>query len=219
MSKWKKVKGDGNITTMIKITEDYQGLRASGPMHIKLVSGSEGEITIKGDSNLMEYLITEVQNNILVVKTEDGYNLGPTDKIFVTVPYETINSITLAGSGDITSKEIITSNDFKISLSGSGDIELNIESSTIDSSIAGSGNIELNGATNQLHTKVTGSGNFNGNGLKTSDVDASISGSGNINVTCIGQLKARVTGSGNITYKGNPQSTDTKVTGSGNIKG
>jgi hypothetical protein len=32
-------------------------------------------------------------------------------------------------------------------------------------------------------------------------------------------LKARVTGSGDIDYKGNPEKKDTKVTGSGDIDG
>ena len=46
-AQWKKVKGDGNITTTTRTTGDYDGLKAAGPMDIKLVEGKEGNITIK----------------------------------------------------------------------------------------------------------------------------------------------------------------------------
>ena len=50
-AQWKKIKGDGNITTTTRNTGDYDGLKAAGPMDFKLVQGTEGQITIEGDSN------------------------------------------------------------------------------------------------------------------------------------------------------------------------
>jgi len=44
-----------------------------------------------------------------------------------------------------------------------------------------------------------------------------VAGSGDIRIYCNGVLKARVAGSGDIKYKGNPSKEDTKVAGSGDI--
>lgn len=215
--KWEKVKGDGNITTETRSTGSYDGLKAAGPMDFKLVEGTEGKITIEGDANLMDYIVTEVKDGKLIVKVKKGFNIRPTQNIVVTVPYESINSVSLAGSGDIENSGTINADDFNVSLAGSGDINLNISSTSVESSIAGSGDIALRGSAQNLTTKIVGSGDFDGKDLKSVNVTAKIAGSGNANVVCNGELKARITGSGDVKYSGTPTDKDTKVTGSGSV--
>ena len=103
-------------------------------------------------------------------------------------------------------------------MAGSGDIDLKISSNSVESSIAGSGDIELNGSTKDLTTKITGSGDFDGSDLDSTNVTAKITGSGGANVVCNGELKVRITGSGDLRYSGNPTNRDTKVTGSGSVR-
>ena len=217
-NKWKKVKGDGNITTSTRTTGSYKGLKTAGPMDIKLVEGTEGNITVKADANLMEYIVTEIKDNNLVVKIKKGYNVKPSKTIVVTVPYESINAVSVAGSGDVENSGTITSDKFDISIAGSGNMKLNISTKTLESDIAGSGNIMLKGSATNLTMKIAGSGNFNGKDLKSVNVDAKIAGSGSANVTCNGELKARISGSGSVKYSGNPTNKDTKMSGSGSVK-
>ncbi|WP_411895667.1 head GIN domain-containing protein [Winogradskyella sp. A2] len=216
-AQWKKVKGNGEITTISRSTSSYDGIKAAGPMDFILVPGSEGEISIKGDSNLMDYIKTEVKDNKLIVKVKDGINLKPTKTVIITIPYKDISQVSLAGSGDVMNEGTINAEDFKVALAGSGDIVLNISTESTDSSLAGSGDIVLKGNTGDLDTKVAGSGDFDGSRLESTNVNAAVSGSGDISVVCNGKLKARVSGSGDISYSGNPTNKDTKVSGSGDI--
>ena len=213
----KKIKGDGNITTQTITTASYDGIKAAGPMDFKLVKGSEGEISIKGDANLMDYIIVEVKNNLVYAKVKDGYNLKPTQTIVITIPYESISSVSLAGSGDIENSGSIEANDFSVALAGSGDIDLNINAKSIESSIAGSGDIELEGSAKDLTIKIAGSGDFDGKALQSTNVTTKITGSGSANVVCNGDLLARITGSGDLNYTGKPTHKDTKITGSGSV--
>ena len=75
----------------------------------------------------------------------------------------------------------------------------------------------LTGSVNELEVKVSGSGDFMGNGLKSNNTQAYVSGSGDIEVNATKSLKARVNGSGDIEYSGSPETSDTKVLGSGSI--
>ena len=215
--KSKKIKGDGNITTTTVTTASYDVISTAGAMDFRLVNGKEGDITIKADSNLIPYIITEVKENALVVKTKKGYNLKPTETIVITIPYESISALTLAGSGDVENSGTIKADHFKVALAGSGDIDLQIASESIESSIAGSGDIELKGSTKNLITVVAGSGDFDGEHLKSINVDAKISGSGDINVVCNGELKVKIAGSGDVKYSGQPTKKDTKISGSGSV--
>ncbi|MFC0604811.1 head GIN domain-containing protein [Winogradskyella pulchriflava] len=213
----KKIKGDNNITTITRSTGSYDGIKAAGSMDFELVPGTEGKITIKGDANLMDYIITEVKDNNLIVKVENGVSLKPSQTIVVTIPYESINYVALAGSGDLKNTGTIKADALKVALAGSGDISLNAQSNSLESSIAGSGDIELDGSATNLTVKVTGSGDFNGSDLDSTNVVAKITGSGSANVVCNGELTVRITGSGDVKYSGNPTSKDTKVTGSGKV--
>jgi hypothetical protein len=213
----KKVKGNGDITTITRTTSTYDGIKAAGPIDFMLIEGQEGEITIKGDANLMEYIITEVVSNQLVVKIKNGFNLKSSKTIIVTVPYETIDKVSLSGSGEMKNNGIIKSKELNVSLAGSGDINLKVSAQDIESSIAGSGDIELSGTTSDLLTKVTGSGDFDGQNLKSINVKTNITGSGSAYVYCDGSLEVRITGSGDLKYSGKPTNKDTKVTGSGSI--
>lgn len=216
-AQWKKKKGDGNITTETRTTGDYDGLKASGPMDFKLVEGKEGNITIKADANLMQYIITEVKDGNLIVKTKKGVNLRPSKTIEVTVPYQSISYVAIAGSGDIENKGTIKAENFKAAIAGSGDIDLNINANAVVSSIAGSGDIDLSGSTKNLEVKIAGSGDFDGKDLDSNDVTVKISGSGGANVVCNGELFVRISGSGDVRYSGNPTLKDTKISGSGSV--
>ena len=215
----KKVKGNGKVTTETRSTGDYDGVKCAGSMDYVLVAGTEGKITIEAESNLMEYIVTEIKNNNLIVKVKKGYNLKPSfnKALKVTIPFKDISSVSLAGSGDVWNEDKIKSNSLDVSLAGSGDMVLDIEANSVEGSLAGSGDMTLKGNTNDLTVKVAGSGDISAFGLQANNTKASVAGSGDIEVVSNKSLYARVSGSGDIEYKGNPDKEDTKVSGSGTI--
>lgn len=214
-----KVKGNGNMTTETRTTGDYDGIKCAGSMDYILVAGTEGNIKIEGEENLLKHIITEVKNGNLVVKVEKGINLRPSlnKTIKVTIPFKDINAVSLAGSGDIWNTDKISATDLKVSLAGSGDIVLDIETTSVKGSIAGSGDLTLKGNTNDLEAKVAGSGDIHAFGLQANNTIVSVAGSGDAEVVSNESIKARVAGSGDIEYRGKPVKEDTKVSGSGTI--
>ncbi|WP_341215009.1 head GIN domain-containing protein [uncultured Wocania sp.] len=214
----KKIKGNGSVTTETRTTGDYDGIKCAGSMDFILVSGKEGQIKIEGESNLLEYIVTEVKDKNLIVKVKKGVNINSSKNkgIKITIPFEDISNVSLAGSGDLISKDQIVTDNLKISLAGAGDVNLNIKTQSVKGAVAGSGDISLKGSTNKLVAKVAGSGDFNSYGLNSNDAEVSVAGSGDVKVSASNNLKARVAGSGDVTYRGNPK-VDKKVAGSGDI--
>ena len=76
----------------------------------------------------------------------------------------------------------------------------------------------IKGKTNNLNARVVGSGDFHGFSLEANNTVVSVTGSGDAEVVSNEIIKARVTGSGDIEYRGNPSKEDTKVSGSGSIE-
>ncbi len=213
----KKVVGNGNTTTNKITTQSYDEIKAVGSMDVHLESGKEGNVSVTTDSNIQEYVIVEVKDNTLILRTKNNVNLKTKKGIHITVPFESISGVSLVGSGDIDTKDTIKSDSFDVSVTGSGDIVLAIESNTLDAKITGSGDLVLSGKATNLEVKVSGSGDFKGSSLNAENTQVYVSGSGDAEVTATKSIKARVNGSGDIEYSGNPVNSDTKVMGSGDI--
>ena len=216
----KKVNGNGKVVTIERSTGDYDAVAISGWFDVDLVDGNEGDVSLKGEENLLEHIITEVKDGKLVIKVEKGINLKPSswkEGIHISVPVESINAVSLSGSGDIVGKKTIKTTNFNTSMSGSGDITLDLDASSISASMSGSGDINLSGTTTDLNVNISGSGDIKAYELEADNVDANVSGSADIKVTANQRLKARVSGSGDIHYKGNPEKVEAKTSGSGDI--
>lgn len=215
----KSIKGNGNVVTENRKTSDYDAVSLVGFMDVALVKGSEGNLTIEAESNLQEYITTEVKNGTLKISVEKGVNISPSrnKSIKVTVPFEDLEGAYLTGSGDIWTEDKITARDFSLSVTGSGDMNIEIEADEIDGKVTGSGDIQLIGTASELECNVTGSGDFDAYKLKANIVSAQVSGSGDIMVYAEKELNARIAGSGDIEYKGNPAKENFKTSGSGDI--
>ncbi|MCL5247421.1 DUF2807 domain-containing protein [Cellulophaga sp. 20_2_10] len=215
----KRVKGNGTITTTTRSVGDYEAISLAGFFDVELVNGKEGSITLKGDENILEHIKTEVKNGKLVIKAEKGMNLTPSrnSKLLITVPVEHINEVTVSGSGDIVGKTTLVSNSFETSISGSGDINLKVEAKELKASMSGSGDINLSGSATDFTIRVSGSGDISAYDLQADYVKALVSGSADIKVTAKETLDARVSGSGDIRYRGNPKKIESKTSGSGGI--
>ncbi|WP_299148492.1 head GIN domain-containing protein [uncultured Dokdonia sp.] len=215
----KSVKGNGELETITRNVGDYDEISVAGFFDVTLVAGNEGELTIEGESNLLEYIETEVDGDRLTIKVKNKQNLKTSwgKDIKIRVPFRDLNQVSLSGSGEIMSTDVIKANNFRVSVSGSGDINLVVEASSTESRVTGSGDLVLRGSTRDHETSVTGSGDLEAGRFKADNVDAKVTGSGDIRVSCDKSIRARVTGSGDIEYVGNPTKQDTKVSGSGDI--
>jgi hypothetical protein len=212
-----KVKGNGNIITEKRTTSNYNGIRSSGSFHVLLVNGKEGEITLKGEENILPLIETIIENNTLKIRFQKNTNVRTTKKVIITVPVTDIETITLAGSGNIESKNVLKGENIITKLSGSGSINLVANTEEINAEITGSGNINLEGTAVHFNTKITGSGDVKAYELQAEEVQIKITGSGSVKANVSKRIAAKITGSGNVYYQGNPKYVNSKTTGSGSI--
>ncbi|MEG0849174.1 MAG: head GIN domain-containing protein [Flavobacterium sp.] len=214
-----KINGNGKVVTETRSTAGYDAIKIAGSFDVDLVAGKEGKIIVKGEENILSAIIVEVEENTLKIYTKKNTNIRSSigKKVEVTIPFEKISELTLSGSGNIKSKDIIKNDSFLAKLSGSGNFSLAVDSNSFELNLSGSGNVNLKGNADNFTTKLSGSGDIDASALKSKNVVVNVSGSGNSKVNCNESLTARVSGSGDIKYTGNPEKRDVKVSGSGNI--
>lgn len=214
-----KVKGNGNMVSQTRDISDYNSISLTGSMDVILVKGREGNIKIEAEENLQQHIVTEVSGGKLKIAVEKGYSLQTSrnNDITITVPFTDIEGVSLTGSGDIRSSEMITAEDFSINITGSGNVKLPLKAKQTSANITGSGDIALSGTSVDFDCKVTGSGDISAFDFKAENVKAMVTGSGDLEVYASASLKAVVPGSGDIEYRGNPKKEDFRTLGSGSI--
>lgn len=128
-----------------------------------------------------------------------------------------LKSIQLEGSGNINSEETITLDSLDIVNKGSGKIFIKqINGSKYKITNTGSGDIEIKGVAGSLNIINTGSGIIQNMSIPAENIEVVNSGSGSIYVTATSTLNVTITGSGNVHYKGAPVITQ-NISGSGQL--
>ncbi len=212
------IEGSRNVVTKTVKTQPYNLINVSGSMDVFLEKGSEGNISITAEDNVLDKIEVESDGITLTVSMKKNTSLRNTKKIKIVVPYMEISEITLRGSGNIEGNDMLKSSSLALNIHGSGEIKVSVESNSLDAQLNGSGNMKLNGKTTNLEVKTTGSGNFEGKELTSENAEVYISGSGDSTIFVKNSLKARIQGSGSIFFAGNPPTNDAKVMGSGKVK-
>ena len=215
----KRIKGNGNVVTIERNTSDYDGVSVSGFYEVELVDGQEGNLTLKGEDNILDYIETEVKGGTLHIKSINNKTLIPSrgEGVFITIPVEEIDKIRLSGSGDFSGDKTLKTDDLDIQISGSRNIDLTIDAIEVSVMTSDSSNIRLKGDSEEFTVRSSGSSNVRAFDLETQEATFELSGSSDVETTVNESITSRVSGSGNVSYRGNPQKVDSKISGSGRV--
>ena len=139
----------------------------------------------------------------MIISHEKGKNLRPT-KLNYIITVKDLEGVSISGSGDINGNDEFSSDNFYADIAGSGDIAIKVSANRLESNISGSGSIHLSGSANSYDTTITGSGDVDAFELRARDSSVVITGSGNCRISVSDTLRAKITGSGDVLYKGHP---------------
>ncbi len=212
------VQGTGESLDESRIVEPFTSIDVRSAMDVTLTNADPGaspKVIITAQSNLMPKIKAEVRSGQLVIET-DGC-ITSTDELKAVVIVSNLEKIINDGSADIRSSGTITTAALEIINHGTGDVSIAFEGDYLEIEQSGSGAMSVKGNTDAVEIDSRGSGNVQTVDLRSNKADVNNSGSGDVDVTVMEELSIKLSGSGNVTYKGNPQEIDQKTTGSGEV--
>ncbi len=192
-------------------------------MRVVVRQGSPQRVEVEASAADQAKVETEVEGGSLRVgRRREGRNMFGTERfegpvtVYVTAP--SLTALGVAGSGDLKVEGPVQAGDFRVSVAGSGNLELTqLTAQKLETSLAGSGNILLGGSCPQHRIGISGSGNVRADELRTDDTSVRISGSGSARTNAAKTLASRISGSGDVLYRGSPQVSSSK-SGSGSVR-
>lgn len=215
---YKRVKGNGHRGSEERPVTSAEKIKLAGSYDVEITQGPVNSLTIEADENIIPFIITDQEGGFLVIKSRSHVNFSTEHPIKIYITTTGLAQVTVSGSGNVIGKSKLTG-DKKLALkiSGSGNIQFDVNAPDVSAEIAGSGGILLSGETKNETVHITGSGDYTADQLKAEDAKINITGSGNVKVFADANLDIRITGMGTVYYKGAP-TVKQHITGSGEVK-
>lgn len=208
------IDGDGPIISEELFLDDFDGIRLELSARVVITQGPTQSVVVEGKQNIIDELDLDVRGGIWEIETNECVSDIGNMTFFITIPV--IRSLTIAGSGEIVSPEVLVVDDIDVSILGSGDIDLGLDADDIEAIISGSGQIRLEGIADDIDIEIDGSGDYRGFNMETRTAFVRIAGSADVNLRVLEELIVRISGSGDVRFRGNP-ALDVIINGSGEV--
>lgn len=196
----------------------FNRIKASSSFEVILKKGNDESVRIEARNVDPSKVVTEIDGDRLKLYMKRGNYRKM--RVKVTVTYRELEEIVSSGSGNLEAHDLIQADELTLINSGSGNLTLSkVSAGNMMVKLSGSANLKLAGQSADLIVHVSGSGNVDAFLLKAEAGEVRVSGSGNVKMYVSQLIDASVSGSGNVHYKGNPERTYVKTSGSGMIQG
>ena len=224
------IKGNGVMVTSEKVVSNFGKIQISGSTVVNYHESQIYRAVVTVDSNLEEYARVYTVGNTLKIGTKNGKACSFTNYT-VDVYCPKLDAVSVSGSAHLNGMDKINTSTFALDvsgsvkingafkcdnfsakISGSADMESHIECNKFNADISGSGKLDVSGSAKEMKVSVSGSVTFSGKEFQTNNADVNISGSSNMSIWVLDNLKAYMSGSGKVIYRGNPK---INYTGSG----
>jgi Putative auto-transporter adhesin, head GIN domain len=187
--------GSGVPATEARHVAAFAAVDLAGANRVAVRVGGKRSVVVHADDNLVKLITTEVRNGVLVIGNTGSFTTKSPMRVDVTVP--TLTTATLSGTG-ILNLDAVNGERFTARVPGTGVLRVSGTVDRLDATLGGSGDMQLEN-------------------LVARAARVGVPGSGRLQVHATEMLKATVSGSGAIFYRGNPSSVTQSVTGSGVI--
>lgn len=173
-------------------------------------------LSVEAEPAVLEKIVTEVRGRRLIIRFEGSVQTR--EPIRFRLQVSTLRSLEMRGSnhaqiGNLDSPLLA------LQLAGSGEVLLQrLAAREFELDIGGSGKVAVEAGTVEAQRVVIGgAGDYQAPGLASRQAEVSVRGSGGARIAVSERLVARVAGSGEIVYRGNP-SVSRQVSGAGSIE-
>lgn len=208
-----------NTAKETRNVSDFNSISVSGSYNVFITIGNTESLRLEGDGDAISEIDTKVENGTLRIRNKkqiNGRSWNNNGKVNIYIQAKKLNSLIQSGSGEIQVDGELKSSNINCTVSGSGNMSLNIDAEDFNATVSGSGKIRVKGRAKNTKITVAGSGGFEGINLKSSVSNVKVSGSGHVSIAVDKELNALLSGSGKIRYSGNAEVNST-TSGSGSV--
>jgi hypothetical protein len=210
------IEGNGNITTQTRtVTEDFKKIEVDYGIEVVVEQSETKSVVVKADENLQQHITTKVENGVLKVSSDHGYN--STETPIVTVQMPIINGLEATAGSKITSKNTIVTALIAVKSSSGSEINLLVEADDISLESTSGSSIDVRGKALKLDTSSSSGSDIDAQKLMANQVDSQATSGSSTDVSPIVAMKAKASSGASIDYHKTPKTITKEETSGGSV--
>ncbi len=210
------ISGNGNVVSIERtIDASYSEIEVGRGLDLYLTQSDTESLTIQADENLHDVIITEVENNVLKIYTNENINSSSAQK--VKLNFTNVSKIESYGGADVFSTNTISVDQLALEASSGSDMDLDVRTKTLDAQSSSGADLVLSGNTDKLFLKSNSGSDIDASKLEADVCNAYANSGSSIALKAKNKLYATASSGGDIIYYGSPKLVEKSEGVSGNI--
>ena len=210
------IDGSGNVITEKRnINTPFTKIDASTGVEVIVEQGATTEVEVEVDDNLMEHIVTRVENGTLIVKI-DG-NINTMESAIVRVSTKTIEGLESSSGATVRSKNTLKGTILALKSSSGSTINTDLEYEKVSSESTSGSEIKLSGKALTLDTKSSSGSEIDAKDLAANEITAQSTSGSNTTVNPIVLLNAKASSGSSIDYVKEPKKVIKEETSGGSV--
>ena len=210
--------GNGNIASENRtITTAFTEIKVQQGINLYLSQGNDVDLKVEADENLIELLISEVDNGVLKLYFKENIQRATAKNVYLTTA--SISKINCSSGASVVSETPFTINSLELDSSSGSAIKMTVNSENIKTASSSGSKITLQGQTTTFEGDSSSGSTIDADKLKSSNASVSVSSGANISIFTSNTITAKASSGGNIHYKGTPKQVTKESSSGGNISG
>jgi hypothetical protein len=215
-----RASGDpGNAIRQTRQVGTFTGIRVGGAFEVYLKQGDVQEVVVETESNIMEYVTTEVSGGILEIrmKNHPPQWMHDIDVLKVYVTMKDLSMLDLSGAVEISTQNRITTPKLEMDVSGAVESKLELAAQELDMTLSGASELTFSGTAGEVRMDASGASEISAYDMVMTNLTLYGSGAIESKVNVTGSLKANMSGACSVRYKGSPR-VEAHSSGASDIK-
>lgn len=183
--------------------KSFHSIELNGSYEVILTQAKDREVMVEASDQVHDILEVKVKKGVLTFRMDTKNAILKKTKVYISNP--DFNEIHIRGAANVWSTTGIKGESLGILASGTGDVDLDVNVSHLETVIKGAGNVKLRGKADQSTMNIDGAGGIRAFSLKVDDLEVELNGAGSAQVHANKELDVEIRGLGKVTYEGNPK--------------
>lgn len=191
----------------------FTEIEISSAFKVVLTQGNTEKLTLEGDDDLLQRVITETRGNKLIIKLKEGTFNKSFQEVTAYLTFKTLSKIDLSGAVNLSGTNEMKFDNLELECSGATKINLHLNAPKLDCDFSGASTLNLEGSAQLLDIDVSGASKVNASDFVVKNCNIDCSGASYIAIHVTDKLRAEGSGASKISYKGNPSIVESDMSG------
>ena len=207
-------RGNGEVVKdRREVSEDFTVVSASEGLDVFVSQGSDYEIMVEADENIIDLIGTDIRDGKLKVHAIQTIGRA-TKKIYVTMPE--VTGMRVSSGADLVSEGMLEADKIYLDASSGADLKVELTADEVEADCSSGADIRITGTANLLYADASSGSDIKARDLVVQRCHANANSGAGISVNVSESLTADASSGADIRYTGEA-SVQTKKSVSGSV--